>query len=77
MSAKLRLLLVDDDDFIQLVISENLTALGYEVEVAQDGQEDLALPDAALWEVLFVGGSTAWKLSPAAVMVIRRAQALG
>lgn len=39
MSAKLRLLLVDDDDFIQLVISENLTALGYEVEVAQDGQE--------------------------------------
>lgn len=39
MSEKSRLLLVDDDDFIQLVISENLTALGYEVEVAQDGQE--------------------------------------
>lgn len=39
MPAKSRLLLVDDDDFIQLVISENLAALGYEVEIAQDGQE--------------------------------------
>jgi hypothetical protein len=45
--------------------------------VAQDGQEDLDLPDPALWDVLFVGGSTAWKLSPAAVTVIRRAQVLG
>jgi hypothetical protein len=45
--------------------------------VAQDGQEDCDLPDPRLWDVLFVGGSTQWKLSPAAVGVIRRAQRLG
>lgn len=44
--------------------------------VAQDGQEELDLPDPGLWAALFVGGSTAWKLSPAAVTVIRRAQGL-
>lgn len=45
--------------------------------VAQDGQEALDFPEPAGWRVLFVGGSTGWKLSPAAVTVIRRAQALG
>ncbi len=45
--------------------------------VAQDGQEDLELPRPGLWDVLFVGGSTSWKLSAAAVSVIRRAQRLG
>lgn len=44
--------------------------------VAQDGQEDLELPDGE-WDCLFVGGSTEWKESQAAVSVIRRAQALG
>lgn len=39
MSEKIKLLLVDDDDFIQLVIGENLAKLGYEVDIAQDGQE--------------------------------------
>lgn len=39
MSEKPKLLLVDDDDFIQLVIGENLAKLGYEVDIAQDGQE--------------------------------------
>lgn len=39
MSEKVKLLLVDDDDFIQLVIGENLAKLGYEVDIAHDGQE--------------------------------------
>ncbi len=40
--------------------------------VAQDGQENLLLPDYYDW--LFVGGSTAWKMSPAALSVIARAK---
>jgi DNA-binding response OmpR family regulator len=44
MSEKSRILLVDDDDFIQLVIGENLAKLGYEVAIAQDGQE--------AWEII-------------------------
>jgi DNA-binding response OmpR family regulator len=39
MSAKSRLLLVDDDEFIRMVIGENLAKLGYEVDIALDGQE--------------------------------------
>ena len=42
---------------------------------AQDGQEDLPLPVG--YDVLFVGGSTEWKESPAAISVIKRAQAAG
>lgn len=37
MSATFKLLLVDDDDFIRLVIGENLAQLGYQVDTAQDG----------------------------------------
>jgi len=43
--------------------------------VAQDGQESLPLPEG--FKTLFVGGSTEWKESQAAIDVIRRAQALG
>jgi len=43
---------------------------------AQDGQERLAFPDDD-WQVLFVGGSTDWKLSTACEDVIGQAQALG
>jgi len=39
MSEKIKLLLVDDDDFIQLVIGENLAKLGYAVDIARDGME--------------------------------------
>lgn len=39
MSEKSKILLVDDDDFIQLVIGENLVQLGYAVDIASDGQE--------------------------------------
>jgi hypothetical protein len=45
--------------------------------VAQDGQEDLDLPDPGQWTTLFIAGSTDWKVSQAAVNVIRRAQDLG
>jgi hypothetical protein len=45
--------------------------------VAQNGQENLDFPDSNLWDVLFVGGSTKWKLSQAATDCIKRAQALG
>lgn len=43
--------------------------------VAQDGQEDRDLPDR--YDTLFVGGTTEWKESGAAVEVIKRAQAAG
>jgi hypothetical protein len=43
--------------------------------VAQDGQEEKDFPPSDLWQVLFVGGSTAWKVSAGAQAVIKRAQA--
>lgn len=39
MAEKSRILLVDDDSFIQLVIGENLALLGYAVDIARDGIE--------------------------------------
>jgi len=45
--------------------------------VAQDGMENLEFPDPAKWDALFIGGSTGWKESQAAVECIKRAQALG
>lgn len=43
--------------------------------VAQDGQESLPFPDG--FDALFIGGTTAWKESPAAIECIKRAQAAG
>lgn len=45
--------------------------------VAQDGQEYLDFPNADLWHCLFIGGSTAWKMSMGAIDCIHRAQYLG
>lgn len=45
--------------------------------VAQDGMEGLDFPPPRKWDVLFVGGSTEWKLSAACEGVIARAQKLG
>lgn len=42
--------------------------------VAQDGQENLPLP--TYFDTLFIGGSTEWKESQAAINVIKRAQAM-
>jgi len=42
---------------------------------AQDGQEYLPLPQ--YFDALFIGGSTQWKESQAAISVIRRAQKMG
>jgi DNA-binding response OmpR family regulator len=39
MSAKSKILIVDDDNFNLLVIGEHLAQLGYAVDVAHDGQE--------------------------------------
>jgi len=54
-----------------------IRALGYPAAlVAQDGLEDLEVP----WEefdVLFIGGSTEWKLGPAARHLIQQAKRLG
>lgn len=44
---------------------------------AQDGQENLDFPPSAMWSTLFVGGTTEWKTSRAAVECIERARALG
>lgn len=45
--------------------------------VAQDGQENLDFPPEHLWDALFIGGSTIWKMSDSAANCIQRAQALG
>lgn len=51
--------------------------LGYPAAlVAQDGLEDLTIPWAA-FDVLFIGGSTEWKLSPAAAEIAAEARRRG
>lgn len=51
-----------------------IKAMGWPVAfVAQDGQETYDLPPE--YDALFVGGSTAWKMSDQAVTVIKRAKA--
>jgi hypothetical protein len=54
-----------------------IRALGYPAAlVAQDGLEDLDVP----WDdfdVLFIGGTTAWKLGPAALGLIQQAKRRG
>jgi hypothetical protein len=54
-----------------------IRALGYPAAlVAQDGLEDLEVP----WDefdVLFIGGSTSWKLGPAARTLVTEAKAHG
>lgn len=44
--------------------------------VGQDGLEDMEFPDPVKWNTLFIGGSTEWKESQAAIDCIKRAQAL-
>lgn len=44
--------------------------------VCQDGQESLPIP----WErisAVFIGGSTAWKMSPDAAAIVKAAKAIG
>lgn len=45
--------------------------------VAQDEQEELDFPPADNWDVLFVGGTTGWKMGDGAAQCIRQAQTLG
>jgi hypothetical protein len=45
--------------------------------VAQDGQENLEFPPDYQWDYLFVGGSTVWKMSEAAIDCIARAHGRG
>lgn len=45
--------------------------------VAQDGQEDCDFPPSHLWQALFIGGTTNWKLSACVPFIIQRARALG
>jgi hypothetical protein len=45
--------------------------------VAQDGQELLPFPVIEEWKVLFIGGSTEWKMSQGAIDCIRYAQSIG
>lgn len=54
-----------------------IRALGYPAAlVAQDGLENLDVPWDA-FDVLFIGGTTAWKLGPHAADLIRQAKAHG
>jgi len=54
-----------------------IRSMGYPAAlVAQDGLEDLEVPWAD-FDVLFIGGTTEWKLGPAAAGLIREAKARG
>src|SRR5439155_24193033 len=54
---------------------ERIRAAGYPVAlVAQDGLEHLSIPFDS-FDVLFLGGSTAWKLGPAAADLAAQARA--
>jgi len=54
-----------------------LRALGYPAAlVAQDGLEELTVPWDS-FDVLFIGGSTEWKLGPAAAALVREAKRRG
>jgi hypothetical protein len=54
-----------------------IRGLGYPVAlVAQDGLEHLRVPWASI-DALFVGGSTAWKLGPAAARIVAEARDRG
>lgn len=59
----------------------SIRSLGYLAAfVAQDGLENLPAPWAIPWgefDVLFIGGSTEWKLGPAARELTREAKARG
>lgn len=53
-----------------------IKAMGFPVGfAAQDGSEDYDLP--TVFDALFVGGTTEWKLGSGALLVIRRAQRMG
>lgn len=57
-----------------LPVLPRLRAIGYKAAlVAQDGLENLDIPWDA-FDVLFIGGSTEWKLSPAAAGLIAEAK---
>lgn len=45
--------------------------------VAQDGQEHCEFPPSTEWEVLFIGGSTEWKMGKGAIKCIQYAQSAG
>ena len=54
---KKKILLVDDEPEIQVIIRSRLTAAGYDVIIAQDGQEGLDMarseaPDAVLLDLM-------------------------
>ncbi|MEV6927045.1 hypothetical protein AB0M46_21430 [Dactylosporangium sp. NPDC051485] len=60
-----------------LPVLPRIRALGYPAAlVAQDGLEHLDI-DWSLFDGLFLGGSTAWKLGPAAAQLAAHARALG
>lgn len=45
--------------------------------IAQDGQELFEFPHLSTFHTVFIGGSTEWKESMAAIAVIKRAQRMG
>jgi hypothetical protein len=45
--------------------------------VAQDGQELIKFPNKDLWQALFIGGTSRWKMSGAAISCIEYAKKLG
>lgn len=60
-----------------LPVLRKIRALGYPAAlVAQDGLEKCFIPWST-FDVLFVGGSTEWKLSPAAERIVREAKRRG
>ena len=57
-----RILVADDEEAVRAAVRRALTLAGYEVELASDGDEALAMlaeraPDAVLLDVMMPGGT--------------------
>jgi len=54
MNSKSKILIIEDDQTVNFLLSENLVNLGYEVEVAHDGEEGLAMALANTYQIILL-----------------------
>ena len=52
--SKIRVLLVEDDEFIRDIFEEILKAEGYDLHVASDGKEAYTLIKNATWDLILL-----------------------
>lgn len=54
MNSKNKILIIEDDQTVNFLLSKNLVDLGYEVEVAYDGEEGLAIALANTYQIILL-----------------------